>query len=189
MRRAALLGGCSLLLLLGACVSGEASFQCTVEFPVFPTISGAPVTCQGKAAGLIAGNFDMGGTFTLSAASVPFTANIRSWETYGCLPLTSVPIAGYATGDFEITGLTGSGGGARAVGSFEWIKFGVAASWLNIFSTRIFFNDGRTATQDPEFGRAQGFATFRPVSPATGRTCSAPGPLTAHITGDIIASL
>lgn len=187
--RKALVGVVGTVLLLSALpadtqvidrhTTGTGSFQCTVALPVWPTSAGPPVTCSGRAILTLTGTFDTGGRYVLTGVGVPLTANASGYSERCTL---NEPLNGFASGAFTISGLSGSGGGATVTGSFEWIRIGAHGGVRLPDPGRISFNDGRTARWISDAG---GDSLFRPVTPATGRTCSAPGPLTAHIVGGV----
>ncbi len=176
--RKALVIPLGLMLLLSACIAGDTEFSCNVFLPVWPTTAGGPVTCSGKANGALAGNLDGGGLFALTAANDPWVANASGYSERCTF---NEPLNGFASGTYSISGLSGTPSTATATGTFVWTRIGVnAIVTLPKAGGRIFFSNGRTASPG---ANGVAVAVFRPVSPLTGRTCSAPGPLTAQVTG------
>jgi hypothetical protein len=179
VRKAFIVIPIGLLMVLSACVTGDATFACTVQLPVWPTTAGPPVTCSGSAQGAVSGTMDGGGAYALVAPNSRFVANASGYSERCTF---NEPLNGFASGTTSISGLVGTPSGATAVGSFVWTRIGVTAVVLLPKGGKIFFNNGRTATQ---IANANATAAFAPTNPVTGRTCSAPGPLTALITGHV----
>lgn len=179
MRKAFIVVPVGLLMVLSACVTGDGAFNCTVQLPVWPTGAGPPVTCTGRASGAVSGTMDGGGAYALVAANAPFVANAAGYSETCTL---NEPLNGFASGTTQISGLVGVPSGATATGSFVWTRIGVTAIVLLPKGGKIFFNNGRVATQ---IANANATAAFAPTNPVTGRTCSAPGPLTALIVGHV----
>jgi hypothetical protein len=166
----------------GASVQGLGQFRCTVFLPIWPATSAQspPVDCNGKATGVVTGVTTTGQRYNLTAANDPFTGHVNDYSETCTF---NEPLNGFANGTTSITGLQGSFGGGKATGTFIWTRVGITAV-IALPTGTITFNQGNRKAVQNQVGRA--VAVFRPVSPATGRTCAAPGPLTADIVGAVL---
>jgi hypothetical protein len=162
----------------GAQVQGAGYFVCTVYLPIWPTTAGPPVTCGGTASGNVLIRTTAGNQYNMAARGDQFAGNAAGYSER-CTG--GEPLNGSASGQTVINGLQKSGGpSGSSVSNFVWTRIGVTAVVALPPGGAVFLSNGEVATQNAA-GRA--VAVFRPVSPATGRTCAAPGDLTAQIVG------
>lgn len=163
----------------GAAVRGAGYFSCIVDLPIWPTNAGPPVSCVGTSSGQIVADTTSGQRVILAARGDSFSGNAFGYSER-CT--ANEPLNGSASGQTVITGLQAGSTGVTGTGisNFVWTRIGVTAVIALPPGGGVFLSNGQVATQN---GTGRAVAAFRPVSPATGRTCTAPGPLRAQIIG------
>ncbi|MDQ3951831.1 MAG: hypothetical protein M3279_02530 [Actinomycetota bacterium] len=171
--------------------AGAVAFSCTAHLQAFPTLSGQG-TCNGTASvagipsagvGGVAGS--TGGQAYVLVTAPNVTGNFSARFDYeeGCVA-NEPPVAGAASGEATITGLSGLKGGANVTASatitFEWTRGGLTAAVV-VTGGVINFSDG--SSDSVAAGAA--LAAFVPVLTAN-NVCPSGGPLDALVAGTAV---
>lgn len=159
-----------------ATISGNVDFTCEADLPLFPNTNPDIVgTCDGTATGGGSGTANDGDAYTVTGVGT-----LHAEFSYDEVCTAGEPVAGTASGEVSITGLTAVKGDATltadVTADFTWARTGTAAD-ITLTNATIEFSDGSTASADMD-GRAQ--AAFAPTSVPD---CANPGPITAEVAG------